>query len=237
MNAASPDIDVLERLLQNRRSCRAFLDRPVPEETVARLLQCAQLTASWCNTQPWQTIVTRGAATHAFREAYLAELDDGQTATDLPFPREYAGVYLQRRRECGMQLYSSLGIGRTDQAAKERQARRNFEFFDAPHVMIVTCDEALGVYGAVDCGAYVGQLLLAAEALGLGAIAQAALASRSPFVRRHFGLDDRRLVVCGVSFGYADPQHRANSFRTSRAAAAQAVTSYESWPSSAKCLP
>ena len=235
MTASSSDMDVLDRLLRSRRSCRAFLDRPVPEEMVARLLQCAQLTASWCNTQPWQTIVTRGAATDAFREAYLAELKEGEAASDLPFPREYVGVYQQRRRECGMQLYSSVGIGRADQTAKDRQTRRNFEFFDAPHVMIVTTDEALGVYGAVDCGAYVAQLLLAAEALGLGAIAQAALASRSPFVRRHFGLDDRRLVVCGLSFGYADPQHSANRFRTSRVETAEAVTLHESWPSGAKC--
>ncbi len=235
MNASSSDMDVLERLLRSRRSCRAFLDCPVPDETVARLLQCAQLTASWCNTQPWQTIVTRGAATDAFREAYLAELNDGEAATDLPFPRDYVGVYQQRRRECGMQLYSSVGISRADQIGKDRQARRNFEFFDAPHVMIVTTDEALGVYGAVDCGAYVAQLLLAAEALGLGAIAQAALASHSPFVRRHFGLDDQRLVVCGLSFGHADPQHPANRFRTSRVETTEAVTFHESWPSGAEC--
>lgn len=228
MNALSSDMDVLERLLRSRHSCRAFLDRPVPEEMVARMLQYAQLTASWCNTQPWQAVVTRGDATKVFRAAYLAELAGGEPATDLPFPREYAGVYQQRRRECGMKLYASVGIDRGDLAAKDQQARRNFEFFDAPHVMIVTTDEALGAYGAVDCGAYVAQLLLAAEALGLGAIAQAALASHSPFVRRHFGLDDRRLVVCGLSFGYADPQHPVNRFRTPRVKMTEAVTFHES---------
>jgi len=227
MTASAADMAVLERLQRSRHSCRAFLDRPVPQLLVTRMLEYAQLTASWCNTQPWQTVVTRGEATDAFRAAYLTELARGEPATDLPFPREYAGVYQQRRRECGARLYASLGIDRGDQAAKDQQARRNFEFFDAPHVMIVTSDEALGVYGAADCGAYVSQLLIAAEALGLGAIAQAALASHSPFVRRHFGLDDRRLVVCGVSFGYADRQRPVNQFRTSRVETSEAVTSYD----------
>ena len=50
--------------------------------------------------------------------------------------------------------------------------------FGAPHVAIVTSDEALGVYGAVDCGAYVSNFMLAAHSLGVGSIAQAALAGR-----------------------------------------------------------
>jgi nitroreductase len=85
-------------------------------------------------------------------------------------------------------------------------------------------DEALGIYGAIDCGAYVGNFLLAAQALGLGTIAQAALARHSGLIRRHFGLDDTRRVVCGISFGFADHEHRINSYRTSRAAIADTVT-------------
>jgi len=33
---------------------------------------------------------------------------------------------------------------------------------------IIHTDEPLGVYGAIDCGAYVGNFILAAQALGLG---------------------------------------------------------------------
>ncbi len=56
---------------------------------------------------------------------------------------------------------------------------------------IIHTDEALGIYGAIDCGAYVGNFLLAAQALGLGTIPQAALARHSGLIRRHFGLGDR----------------------------------------------
>ncbi|MDU3045112.1 MAG: nitroreductase, partial [Bradyrhizobium sp.] len=39
-------------------------------------------------------------------------------------------------------------------------------------------------------------------------------------VRQHFGLADDRKIVCGISFGYPDLSHKANSYRTSRAAIA-----------------
>ncbi len=36
-------------------------------------------------------------------------------------------------------------------------------------------------------------------------------------VRELLALPEDRLVVCAVSFGYADPDHPANAFRTERA--------------------
>jgi hypothetical protein len=52
----------------------------------------------------------------------------------------------------------------------------------------VTTDEALGVYGAVDCGGYVANFLLAAEASEIAAVPQASLAFYSDVVHEHFGL-------------------------------------------------
>ena len=125
-----------------------------------------------------------------------------RSAATFPFPREYRGVYLERRRESGFQLYNSLGIARGDKAAYAKQALENFNFFGAPHVAIIHTDEALGVYGAIDCGAYVTNFMLAAQAIGLATIPQAALARHSGLIRRHFELGDDRRVVCGISFGF-----------------------------------
>jgi nitroreductase len=88
----------------------------------------------------------------------------------------------------------------------------------------VTTDEALGIYGAIDCGAYVSNFALAARAMGVASIAQAALAAHPQFWRERLGLTPDRKLVCGISFGYEDPAHPANSFRTARAPVAQATT-------------
>jgi nitroreductase len=224
-SADTAPIDVLENLLAQRFSCRAFKPDPVPRGTIERLLAAAQKTASWCNSQPWQLVITSGEATRKFRDALYPVAASGAPLNgDFPFPREYRGVYLERRRESGFQLYNTLGIARGDKAAYQKQALENFNFFGAPHVAIVTSDEALGVYGAVDCGGYVNNFMLAAQALGLASVPQAALAFHSQVVREHFGLGDDRRVVCGISFGFADRDHKVNSYRTSRASIADAVS-------------
>src|ERR1700756_1837631 len=221
-------IGVLEELLNERYSVRAFLPREVPRETIEQVLKVAQRTASWCNSQPWQVVIASGEAKERFRKLIYAEAASGvPESSDYPFPREYLGVYLARRRESGFQLYNTLGIPRGDKATYARQALENYNFFGAPHVAIIHTDEPLGIYGAIDCGAYVSNFMLAAQALGLGTIPQAALARHSALIRKHFDLADNRRVVCGISFGYADHGHKINSYRTSRAKLADTVTFVE----------
>lgn len=207
----------LHDLMSTRWSCRRFTDVPVPHETIEKIINAARFTPSWCNTQPWHVHVTEGEATNNFRTALREQVaaDPGGNP-DLPFPESYEGVYQDRRRASGLQLYESLGITRGDRAASGRQMFENFELFGAPHVAVVTTDSSLGVYGAVDCGLFVNSFLLAAHSLGIATIPQAALASQSPLIREHFGLPPHRLVVVGISFGYPDLAHPANSFRTGR---------------------
>jgi nitroreductase len=225
VNQKQDRIGILEELLNERYSVRAFLPKPVPRETIEHLLQVTQRTASWCNSQPWQVVIASGEARERFRKLIHAEAASGAAEnSDYPFPREYLGVYLDRRRESGFQLYNTLGISRGDKAAYAKQALENYNFFGAPHVAIIHTTEPLGVYGAVDCGAYVSNFILAAQALGLGTIPQAALARHSGLIRRHFNLGSDRRVVCGISFGYADHAHKVNGYRTSRAALADVVT-------------
>lgn len=211
----------LEALLTARSSCRAFRENAIPEDVVTRLFEMAQQTPSWCNVQPWQVTVTSGAATRRFADALTRDVANGSDS-DYDFP-EYSGVYAERRRVVGYMLYSSVGIAREDREARAHQAMLNYSFFGAPHVAVITTPAQLGTYGAVDCGAYVSTLLLAAESLGLGAIAQGSLATQASFVRSYFGLADDLDVVCGVSFGYPDPEHPANLFHAPRAPLAETV--------------
>jgi nitroreductase len=222
--ADSRAAETLERLLTERYSCRAFRPEPVARPVIEQILKLAQRTASWCNAQPWQVVITQGAQTDRFRSLLGEHVVSNAAEPDIAFPREYRGAYLARRRECGFQLYESVGIARGDRAASARQTLENFRLFGAPHVAIVTTDEALGTYGVLDCGAYVSNFALAARSLGVATIAQAALAAYAPFIRSFFGLPADRLVVCGISIGYEDAAHPANGFRTSRADVAETVT-------------
>ena len=209
-------MSAVEALLSERYSCRAFLPDPVPDEIIERLFGAAQRTASWCNTQPWQVHLLGGEAISRFSREITEHVLSHEQSADLGMP-EYEDVYLERRRESGFAPHSALGIERSDREARGLQMLKNFTFFGAPHTAIITTDRALGTYGAVDCGGYVSNLLLTAQSLGLGSIAQAAIAMYADFVRQWLELPEDRAVVCAVSFGYADPEEPANAFRTTRA--------------------
>lgn len=218
------DIDALETLLTRRYSCRAYLDRPVPRDDIETIVRVAGRSPSWCNSQTWQVTVTQPDETERFRQALSAHVPTASPAPDLPAPGAYTGAHLQRRRECGLQLYGALGIEKGDRAGSAAQMMQNFQLFGAPHVALITSGAELGPYGAMDCGGFVTAFTLAAEALGVASVPQAAVAFYAPFVKDYFGISEDRWLLCAISFGYSDKDHPANSFRTSRADVSDILT-------------
>lgn len=212
-------------LVRSRYSCRKFLADPVPRQIIEGILELAQQTPSWCNTQPWHVLLVGGATLADFREKLYAHAAAGHAPKpDFPFPARYDGIYRERRKVCGVQLYQSLGIGREDRAAAAEQSLENFRLFGAPHLALITTEEDLGIYGALDCGLYIANFMLAAKNAGLDSIAQAALASHADFIRDYFGLPAQRKLVCGIAFGYGVASHPVNGYRTARAGITEAVT-------------
>ena len=212
-----------DALMAQRFSCRGFRPDPVPRDVIERIVGAARRVPSWCNAQPWQVILTSGEETDRFRAALIEEARTGTHDPDLAFPTGYSGAYRDRRRTCGWQLYEAVGVEKGDRAGSARQMMENFALFGAPHCAIVTSPAELGAYGALDCGGFVTAFTLAAQAAGVASIPQAAVASHAPFLHRWFDIPDDRLVLCAISFGYADPNHPANRFRTERAELADIV--------------
>ncbi len=210
--------DTLTDVLKSRYSCRAFRPDPVPDDTISKIVQAARHVPSWCNAQPWQVTITKGAATDHFREVMTQTAQKGTVPQpDLDWPSKYSGDYADRRRACGFQLYDAVGIEKSDRAARMAQMLRNYTFFDAPHVAILHSPTELGPYGAMDTGGFVTAFTLAATALGIATIPQAAIAGYAPQVREHLEIASDRLILCAISFGYADENAPINTFRTTRA--------------------
>jgi nitroreductase len=213
----------LRTLYEARYSCRAYRDELVPIETVREILEIALQTPSWCNTQPWHATITSGEETDKFREHLSAAAQNSLGIPDISPPERYEDVYRDRRRASGFALYDSLSIAYDDKDGRNLQMSKNFQFFGAPHVAIITSEAKLGPYGYVDTGAFVTSFLLAATSLGVGSIAQAAIAMHSDSVRDFLGIPESRRIVCAISFGYADEENPVNKFRTDRATVAEAA--------------
>jgi len=215
----NPDLAALDRLTSGRFTCRAYQQRALDGELIGAIVQMANRCASWCNVQPWHLVITKTAeSTERFRQALAAQAaSHPHTDSDLPFPPGYEGIYARRRREAGLALYKALGVAREDTARRDAQSFENFRLFGAPHVAIITIPAQLGPYAAVDAGGFIASFLLSAHAHGVAAAPQAALARHARFVRGYFGIPDEQIMVCGISFGYAEAGHPVNRFRTTRA--------------------
>lgn len=213
---SSPDHDVVKAVLARRHSCRSFTGDEIPPTVIEQILSTAQLTPSWCNTQPWQVTIVSGPALKELSRRILDSASAGDPETyDLDTPT-YEGESLARRRAAGWALYGAVGVVKGDRVGSRNQALENFRFFGAPHVAFITTERALGTYGVLDVGGFVSTFLTTATSLGVATIAQAAAVSRAPIVRDFLGVPDDRDLVCAISFGREDEAHPANGFRTER---------------------
>lgn len=216
------DPETLARLMRARFSCRAFRPDPVPEATLARIVEASRWAASWSNVQPWDMLITRPETTLRLADLLVGLARARAPAEpDVPYPPAFDGVYLQRRREVGFGLYNALGIARDDRAAREALFLENFRFFGAPHVALLTMPAGMGAYGALDAGNFLSAFMLAAHAEGVATIAQAALAQYAGAIREMFAIPGDRAFLCGVALGRADMSDPANGFRAPRAAAGE----------------
>lgn len=221
------DFKLLSDIVSKRYSCRGYLEKEVSQLDIEEIVTVAGRAPTWCNAQPWKVIVTRPPTTQAFAKDLMKEAATTDMVPDFPWPTSYSGIYRERRQVCGYQLYEAVGIDREDRIARNKQMMENFRFFGAPHVAIITSDRELGPYGAMDCGGFISLFTVAAQAKGIATVVQASVTGYAPFIRNYFDIPKSRLIQTAISFGYADPKHPANSFRTDRASIPDVVTVFD----------
>ena len=204
--------------LRQRKSVRAFLDRPVDRATIARLLDAARHAPSGANTQPWQVAVVSGRMKRAIQQKMEEAFRAGRRGQpDYPYyPEQWFSPYRERRIACGMQLYDALGIAREDKARRLEQWAANYRAFDAPVALFFFMDKGLATGSFMDFGMFLQSLMLAAVEEGLATCPQAALGEYPDIVKAELGYPQDAVLVCGMALGYENADAPVNSYRTPR---------------------
>jgi nitroreductase len=221
MTISPESIAAVDAAITSRRSLRAFLPTPVPRAVIEGILAVAARAPSGTNTQPWRVHVLTGAAKTALSNDIMAAYDDPlQRATHTEeyayYPTEWRSPYIDRRRKVGWDLYTLLGIAKTDKARMHAQHRRNYDFFDAPVGIIFTIERVMRQGSWLDYGMFLQNVMVAARARGLDTCPQAAFTQFHRIIERHLGLGEQEMVVCGMSLGHADPAAVENTLVTER---------------------
>ena len=203
----------LEAAIRERHSTRKFLPRPVPPDLVAEALALAQCAPSNSNIQPWRMIFASGNSRDRLVQALLEEAKrQAPRIPDLP------ESFRHYRQELGAQVYGSMGIARDDQASRLAAVLRNFEFFGAPLVGMVSIHHDLGLADALSVGMFLQTLLLALTARGLGSCVEVSVAGYPDVIRSELSIPPDQTIICGLAIGYADPDFPANRLHVGRAA-------------------
>lgn len=218
----------LSEILTNRHSVRAFLDKPVEESTLRQIFVQAQQSSSNCNVQPWQPYVVSGKAKDDLKQALVNEVMSGiPPAPEFDWVPRYQGVHRERQFGAANALYSAMNISREDKKARQMAMLRNWQFFDAPHVVFFCMQKYLGIMGAVDVGIYAQTLSLLLQENHISSCMQGALGQFPKPIKAALKIPEDTGILFGMSLGYEDTDAPANSARTDRATFEQLTTFIE----------
>ena len=202
-----------------RFSARAFLDRPVPRETIGEILTLAARAPSGGNLQPWQVDILAGDALAELKArvaASLAANPAGEGTEFAVYPPALGEPWRTRRFASGEQLYAALGIARGDRPARLAQFAKNFEAFGAPVLLFVSLPRHFGPPQWAHLGMFMQNVMLLAAERGLATCPQEAWALVHRTVGGMLGLGEDRLLYCGMALGVADATDPINGWRTER---------------------
>jgi nitroreductase len=215
-NVADPDMGLIDSIYA-RHSVRGYLDKEVPQDVMNRIFEIAQQSPSNCNVQPWKVYVASGELKDRLRKQMVEATAGGVTPNpDYPYRGDFSDEYRTRQVECAVALYSKMGIGRGDKEGRMRAVLRNFEFFDAPHIVFLGMHPDFGPTVAIDVGMFAQSLMLSMVAFGLHSCPMGTMRNYPDMVREAFEIEDGTKILFGISFGYEDPSVDANETRTTR---------------------
>lgn len=204
--------------LKNRKSIRAFLKQDIDEKLIKEILDEAKHAPSGVNMQPWFVCVVSGDKKLSLEEKVIKAFEAGEKEEmDYAYyPKSWEEPYKSRRKETGLLMYETLGITREDKQRQVEQWKANYRAFDAPVVIYFFIDSSLEKGSYLDYGMFLQSIMLSATAKGLATCPQAALAEFPNTIKKELGIEENKLLLCGIALGYEDKDALINSYKTSR---------------------
>ena len=210
--------------LKARRTVRAFLDRPVPRETLEAILGDALHAPSWANTQPWEIVVAGGEALARIREAWMQRtVDKVPSEPDIAYPGGWPAECAARTKELSAGRAAVRGTTTDDPAFHGNFHLANRRFFDAPCAVFLCMDRALGSWSMFDLGGLCHGLPLAAQEHGVDSAIAINLVVYPDILRKELAIPDNLAIVIGIALGYPDSADPEDPFRSVRRSLEDAV--------------
>jgi nitroreductase len=203
----------LFKAIEERKSTRGFLDKPLEKEALERLLHLATRAPSAINLQPWEFVVVSGEERKRLSRMLVKLLRERNTTCG-PSAKEPLPLYFKRRQK---DLLDRITPFLPEGAAFQGFINEgSCNFYGAPTAVLLTIDRAFSSFHFTDIGITMGWFLLAAQAMGLGTCPIGIISSFGDEIRESLNIPDTKEIVISIAVGYPDPDARINQARSDR---------------------
>jgi len=209
-------VDILEAI-ENRRSIRAFKEKPISKQILEKILLTARWSPSGHNTQPWEVAVLMGKKKNELSRKLLEAIEQKKERKFDYFEVSSFPPFLQKRRDaCDEGIFKHKKIDIRDKKAVKQHILENYYFFHAPVELILFMEKGLGCDQFIDIGMFAQSIMLAALEFGLGTCCQGTIALYPQVIREFLGLSENKIILFGIAMGYPDEKADINRYRPLR---------------------
>lgn len=203
--------------IKTRMSIRKFRHVPVPKNILTEIINTAQWSPSYKNSQPWEVVIVSGKKKEELSALLVRLLEEGKAPEpDIPEAVLWPPDIEERINKTMKKRGDLLGLDLNSPEIKKKSKAANFRFYGAPHGIFLFHDSSLNEWSIFDAGLFAQSLMLAAHAHGLGTVPQAFLTDYSLEVKQFLGIPESKRLVLGISIGYPDMENVINTYRTTR---------------------
>jgi len=204
----------LEKVINERHSTRAFLDKPVPRETIEKLLTLSTKAPSAINLQPWEFTVVMEVERKRLSKVLVKSMRERNISCGPGALRPLPEYFMDRQRKLMDSILPNLEKGISFQ---DFINEGSCNFYGAPAAIIVTIDQVFSNARLVDLGIAIGYMVLTAHNMGLGTCPIGLISAFADEIKEMLNIADEKDVVMGIGVGYPDPDSPINQAISDRA--------------------
>lgn len=214
--------------LNTRITCRDFLNTPVPDEVLMRILNMAMRSPSGGNLQPWKLHVMTGETLAEFKKRASERTLSGklEEPTYRPYPSPLWEPQRSWRYKLGEDMYNLVGIPRENKMGRLVWLAQNAKFFEAPVGIIITGHKGLEMPQYMDIGILTQSLMLLAREEGLHSAPQGWWRNWTSVCHELLDIPEEEEVLVGMAIGYGNPDAPVNNLYADRASLEEVATFY-----------
>jgi nitroreductase len=205
-------MDVFQAI-EERRSTRAFLDKPVERKTLESLLSLATRAPSAINLQPWEFVVVSGNEKTRLSNLLVKRMKERKISCGPGAKKPLPEHFVERQRGLLRNILPHLP---SDTNFELFINEGSCNFYGAPTAVILTLDNAFSNARLTDIGIIVGYLVLAAHAMGLATCPIGLIAAFDDEIKEELNIPEQKQVVIGIGVGYRDDASPVNKARSER---------------------